>query len=46
MKKASNELNTTAKQRVDQFISQGGKEVERILPKIKRGTIEDLYQTP
>ena len=36
----------TAKQRIDQIISQGGKEVEPVLPKILRGAIEDVYQTP
>ena len=46
IKKVSKELNTIATKRIDQFISQGGKEVERILPKITRGAIEDLYQTP
>ena len=36
----------TAKQRIDQIISQGGKEVEPVLTKILRGAIEDVYQTP
>ena len=44
-KKASTELNLIIKQRIDQFISRGGREVERILPKIIRGAIEDIYQT-
>ena len=46
IKKVSKELNTIATKRIDQFISQGGKEVERILPKITGGAIEGLYQTP
>ena len=46
IKKATDELNSITKQRIDQFISQGGKEVERILPKIICGAIEDIYQTP
>ena len=46
IKNASNELNNIAKQRIDQIITQGGKELERVLPKILRGTIEDVYQTP
>ena len=33
-KKASTELNLIIKQRIDQFISRGGREVERILPKL------------
>ena len=41
IKKAPNELSTIAKWRIDQFISQGGKEIECILPKIIRG----IYQT-
>ena len=31
--------------RIDQIISQGGKEIEGALPKI-RGAIKDVYQTP
>ena len=46
IKKATDELHSITKQRIDQFISQGGKEVERILPKIICGAIEDIYQTP
>ena len=46
IKNASNELNNIAKQRIDQIITQGGKELERVLPKILRGAIEDVYQTP
>ena len=46
IKKASDELNPITKQRIDQFISRRRGEVERILPKIIHGTIEDIYQTP
>ena len=46
IKKASNEMNNVAQQRINQIISQGGKEVERALPKILWGAIEDTYQTP
>ena len=31
---------------INQIISQAGKEVERVLPKILRGAIEDVCQTP
>ena len=31
---------------INQIILQGGKEVERVLPKILRVAIEDVYQTP
>ena len=33
-------------QRINQIISKDGVEVERVLPKILRGAIEDVYQTP
>ena len=46
IKNASNEINNIAKQRSDQIISQGLKEIERVLPKVLRGAIEDVYQTP
>ena len=39
-------MNNMAQQRINQIVSQGGKEVERVLPKILRGAIEDVYQTP
>lgn len=35
-----------AQQRINQIINQGGKEVECVLPKILRGAIEDVNQTP
>ena len=34
------------KNRLDQAIKTGGTEIERILPKILRGAIEDVYKTP
>ena len=46
IKNASNEINKIAKQRINQIITQGGKEVERVLLKILRGAIKDVYQTP
>ena len=46
IKVATNDINEIAKDRINQIISQGGKEVARVLPKILRGTIEDVYQTP
>ena len=45
IKTATNDINNIAKEKIDQIICQGGKEVERILPKILRGGIEDVYQT-
>ena len=43
---ATNDINEIVKDRIIQIISQGGKEVGRVLPKILRGVIEDVYQTP
>ena len=45
-KSATNDINKTAEKRVNRIISQGSKEVERVLPEILRGAIEDVYQTP
>ena len=46
IKAATNDINNIANGRINQIILQGGKEVERVLPKILRGAIEDVYQTP
>ena len=46
IKAATNDVNKIAEQRINQIISQGGKELERVVPKILRGAIEDVYQTP
>ena len=43
---ATNDINAIATDSISQVISQGGKEMERVLPKILRGAIEDVYQTP
>ena len=42
IKNASNETNNVAKQKINQIITQGEKKVERVLPKILRGAIEDV----
>ena len=39
-------MNKTTEQRIHQIIIQGGKELERVVPKILRGATEDVYQTP
>ena len=44
--KAAADINKVAEQRINKIISNGGAEVERVLPKILRGAIEDVYQTP
>lgn len=46
IKAATDDINKIAEQRINQVISQGGKELEGILPKILCGAIEDVYQTP
>ena len=46
MKNASSEIDNIAEQRIKLIISQGGKEIERVLPNILRAVIEDMYQTP
>ena len=39
-------MDKIAQNRINQVIKSGGAEVERILPKIIRGTMEDVYKTP
>ena len=46
IKAATNDVNKIAEQRINQIISQGGKELERVVQKILRGAIEDVYHTP
>ena len=45
IKKASSEINNIAEQRINQAISQGGKELKRVVLKTLTGAIEDMYQT-
>ena len=46
IKAATNDINNIAEKRTNQKISEGGKEIELVLPKILRGAIEHVYQTP
>ena len=46
IKAATNAINNITQERINQIISQGGKEVGRVLPKILRGAIEYVYQIP
>ena len=46
IKVATNDINNITQERINQIISQGGKEAECVLPKILRRAIEDVYQTP
>ena len=40
------EINNIAQQRINQIMHQGGQELERVLPKILRRGIKDIYQMP
>lgn len=42
---SSSEISDVAEQKRNQIIIQGDKEIERALPNILRGAIEDVYQT-
>lgn len=42
IKNAGNEINNIAKEKISQIITQSRKEVERVIPKILRGAIEDV----
>ena len=46
IKAATNDINNIAEQRINQIISQVGEKVECVLPKLLRGAIEDVYETP
>ena len=46
IKNASSEINNIAQKRINQIITEGGKEIKRVLPNILRRAIEDVYQTP
>lgn len=46
IKGATNDVNKIGEKRINQIISHGGREVERVLPKILCGSIEFVYQTP
>ena len=45
-KKATSDINKIAKDRTDQIVRTGGAEIERIVPKIIKGAIEEVYKTP
>ena len=46
IKDASSQINNIVQQRINQAISQSGKELEQVLSKILRGAIEDVCQMP
>ena len=45
VKNANSEINNIAQQRINQIISQGGREIERVLSRILTRATEDVYQT-
>ena len=46
IKAAMNDVDKITEQRINQIISQSGKELEQVVPKLLCGTIESVYQTP
>ena len=44
IKPATNDIDRIVKERINQVTSQGGKEIERVLPKILRKATEYVYQ--
>ena len=46
IKSATKDIDKIAKNRINQMVTLGGAEIERVLPKILHGAIEDVYQTP
>ena len=46
IKDAIDNINNFAEQRLNRLISQGEKGAERVLPRVVRGALEDVYQTP
>ena len=46
IKSGISEINNIAQQRINQIMHQGGQEMERVLPKILRRGIKDIYQMP
>ena len=43
---ATNDIDLMVKNRLNHAITSGGAGIERVLPKILRGAIEDVYKTP
>ena len=46
IKAATNDIKNIAEKRTNQIISEGGKQSECVLPKILRGTTDNVYQRP
>ena len=46
IKQATGPVDQIAQRRIQQIISQGGQQVEKIAPKIIKGAIEEVYKKP
>ena len=46
IKNATKDIDEIAKNRINQMVTIGEVKIEQVLPKILRGAIEDVYQTP
>ena len=46
IKQVTNDIDLLVKNRLNQAITSGGAEIERVLPQTLRGAIEDVYKTP
>lgn len=46
IKQATKDIDEMVKNKLNQEISAGGAEIERVLPKILRGAIGNVYKTP
>ena len=46
MKQLTDQVHNVAEQRIRQVLDQDSEKIEKIAPKIIRGAIEDVYQTP
>ena len=46
IRQVTGEIDKIMQSRINQVIKSGGTEIERVLPKILHGAIEDVYETP
>ena len=46
IKQATHDIDQMVKNRLNQAINMEGPEIKRVLPKILRGAIQDVYKTP
>ena len=46
IKQPTGQADQIVQRRIQQFINQGGQQVEKIAPKIIKGAIEEVYKKP